>query len=445
VGTITSGTWNGTAISIAKGGTGATTKEGAFDALSPMISSGDILYGGTNGAGTRLAKGSDGSVLTLSNGLPAWLVPGSIRAAAGSVYNAAVGFSFAGGDWAKNTGMFSDNPDTGPSATLKFRIATTNGTANSYLEINPSKVSVLPTTASTSKTTGALTVAGGLGVSGDIYATNVNVSGSITGSGVVAGVNGGTGVANSGKTITLGGNLSTSHALSISTTGSSTISLPTSGTLATVQQLDAKEVLSNKSTAVNLGSTIPSDDLYPSQKAVKTYVDTQISAIKSTAVNLGSTTPSDDLYPSQKAVKTYVDTQISAIGSGTSTTYTKGLNASLGGYVFYVTPNGKHGLVAATQDQSISVSQNDARSIISDPANHNTAGKEYTDWRLPTLYESSLMQLDRVNLVLADSNYWTSSENSDGNGAYLRSFGPSNWNGIASKSNLSRVRAIRSF
>lgn len=411
VGTITSGTWNGTAISIAKGGTGATTKEGAFDALSPMISSGDILYGGTNGAGARLAKGNDGSVLTLSNGLPAWLVPGSIRAAAGSVYNAAVGFSFAGGDWARNTGMFSDNPDAGPSATLKFRIATSNGTANSYLEINPTKVSVLPATASTSKTTGALTVAGGLGVSGDIYATNLNVSGSITGSGVVAGVNGGTGVANSGKTITLGGNLSTTHALSITTTGSSTISLPVSGTLATVQQLDAKEVLSNKSTAINLGST----------------------------------TPSDDFYPSQKAVKTYVDTQISAIGPGASTTYTKGLNASLGGYVFYVTPNGKHGLVAATQDQSISVTQNDARSIISDPANHNTAGKEFTDWRLPTLYESSLMQLDRVNLGLADSNYWTSSENSDGNGGFLRAMNSGNWNGIASKSNLSRVRAIRSF
>jgi hypothetical protein len=63
---------------------------------------------------------------------------------------------------------------------LKFRIATSNSTANSYLEINPSKVSVLPTTASTSKTTGALTVAGGLGVNGDIYTNNLNASGTVT-------------------------------------------------------------------------------------------------------------------------------------------------------------------------------------------------------------------------------------------------------------------------
>jgi hypothetical protein len=69
--------------------------------------------------------------------------------------------------------MFSDNPDDGGSATLKFRIATSNSTADPYLEISPSKVSVYPITASTSKTTGALTVAGGLGVNGDIYANKL--------------------------------------------------------------------------------------------------------------------------------------------------------------------------------------------------------------------------------------------------------------------------------
>jgi hypothetical protein len=143
-----------------------------------MTTSGDIIYGGTSGTGTRLAKGSDGSLLTLKDGLPTWLT--SIRATAGSSYNDAVGFSFIGGDWARNTGMFSDNPDSGGAATLKFRIATSNSTSNSYLEINPSKVSVLSTTASTSKTTGALTVAGGLGVDGNIYSNNLNASGTLT-------------------------------------------------------------------------------------------------------------------------------------------------------------------------------------------------------------------------------------------------------------------------
>jgi|UPI000485B6B6 hypothetical protein len=165
-------------LPIANGGTGATTKTTAFDALSPMTTSGDIIYGGANGTGTRLSKGSNGSILTMENDLPTWNT--SIKATAGSSYNAPVGFSFIGGDWARNTGMFSDNPDSGASATLKFRIATSNSTANSYLEINPSKVSVLPTTASTSKTTGALTVAGGLGVDGNIYTNNLNSSGTVT-------------------------------------------------------------------------------------------------------------------------------------------------------------------------------------------------------------------------------------------------------------------------
>jgi hypothetical protein len=165
-------TMTGTAA-IANGGTGATTKTTAFDALSPMTTAGDIIYGGTNGAGTRLAKGNNFSFLTLDNaGLPTWT--NAIRATSGSTWNAAMGFSFIGGDWAKNTGMFSDNPDDG-NAMLKFRI-----TGNSKLTIDPNNVAVLATTASTSKTTGALTVAGGVGVNGDIYASNLNVSGAIT-------------------------------------------------------------------------------------------------------------------------------------------------------------------------------------------------------------------------------------------------------------------------
>jgi hypothetical protein len=72
VGTITTGTWNGTTIAIANGGTGATTKATAFDALSPMTTAGDIVYGGTNGTGTRLAKGTDGQVLVLASGVPKW-------------------------------------------------------------------------------------------------------------------------------------------------------------------------------------------------------------------------------------------------------------------------------------------------------------------------------------------------------------------------------------
>jgi hypothetical protein len=90
VGTITSGVWSGTAVAIAKGGTGATTKAAAFDALSPMTTAGDIIYGGTNGTGTVLAKGTNGQVLTLASGVPSWASPSGITALAaiGSSANA---------------------------------------------------------------------------------------------------------------------------------------------------------------------------------------------------------------------------------------------------------------------------------------------------------------------------------------------------------------------
>ena len=77
-------------LPIANGGTGATTKAAAFDALSPMTASGDIIYGGASGTGTRLAKGTDGQVLTLASGVPSWASPAGITALAaiGSTPNA---------------------------------------------------------------------------------------------------------------------------------------------------------------------------------------------------------------------------------------------------------------------------------------------------------------------------------------------------------------------
>jgi len=63
---------NQTTVAINQGGTGVTNKTAAFDALSPMSSPGDIIYGTSGGSGTRLAKGSDNQVLTIVNGLPAW-------------------------------------------------------------------------------------------------------------------------------------------------------------------------------------------------------------------------------------------------------------------------------------------------------------------------------------------------------------------------------------
>ena len=59
-------------INVYTGAAWAVAGPQTFDELSPMTTSGDIIYGGASGTGTRLAKGNDGEILTLAAGLPSW-------------------------------------------------------------------------------------------------------------------------------------------------------------------------------------------------------------------------------------------------------------------------------------------------------------------------------------------------------------------------------------
>lgn len=74
-------------------------------------------------------------------------------------------------------------------------------------------------------------------------------------SGILAGANGGTGVANTGKTITLGGNLTTTGAYNLTLTqaGNTSLTLPTEGTVAT-NQIDVY-IIGGQSNAQGMGDS----------------------------------------------------------------------------------------------------------------------------------------------------------------------------------------------
>jgi hypothetical protein len=64
-------------LPIANGGTGQATAESAFNALSPMTTSGDIIYMDTTPKAVRLPIGSLDQILTVIGGLPTWANPAS--------------------------------------------------------------------------------------------------------------------------------------------------------------------------------------------------------------------------------------------------------------------------------------------------------------------------------------------------------------------------------
>ena len=131
--------------------------------------------------------------------------------------------------------------------------------------------------------------------------------------------------------------------------------------------------------------------------------------------------------------------------AATSKTYSVNtFYAELGGYVIQISPNGKHGLVVAMQDQGVSTWY-EANDLLSNPSNHDADGKEFSDWRLPTNRELSLMYVVYNNGNAASLNandYWSSTEY-DSNNAYNRSFYGGGQGFL--KSNTYYVRAVRAF
>jgi hypothetical protein len=79
-----------------------------------------------------------------------------------------------------------------------------------------------------------------------------------------------------------------------------------------------------------------------------------------------------------------------------------------GGIVFYITTGGFHGLIVDTYENG-NASNEEALDIVTNPTQHNTTygGNLYTDWRVPTYYELTLLYAARTtnNLNLNNGTY----------------------------------------
>ena len=160
--------------------------------------------------------------------------------------------------------------------------------------------------------------------------------------------------------------------------GSSALLTITSGTNNTAigYAADVSSGSISNSTAIGNAAIVTVSDMIQLGNSAITNVNTS-----------GTITAGDVTYPKTHGTTGQV---LSTTGSGTLTwtsvssggTHTIGETYG-GGKVFYITTDGLHGLIAETQDQSNSSTWYDAQDKISTSSLHSTAGKLFTDWRLP--------------------------------------------------------------
>jgi len=138
----------------ANGGTGQVTAAAAFNALSPITTTGDLIIGNGTNSATRLAIGANGYVLTSNGTTATW------AASTGGVT------SFSAG-----TTGFTPNTTTTGAVTLAGTLATTNG--GTGLTTFTAANNAIYSTSSSALTAGTLPVAAGGTGSTSLTANNV--------------------------------------------------------------------------------------------------------------------------------------------------------------------------------------------------------------------------------------------------------------------------------
>ena len=481
VGTITKGVWNGSTIAIANGGTGATTAIEALNNLGAAAIESPSFKGtptapnpATGDNSTQIATTAfvTGAIQGANQGLASNYVPyiGATKPVDLGGFDLTVNGVNAGmgkGNISTNTvfgnGALTDNT-TGTSNTAYGALTLGNNTTgidntaigalSLYPNTTGSQNTAIGSRSLRNNTTGTNNTANGA------LALTLNTTGSQnTATGSRSLRNNTTGINNTANGYAAlrdntsgGGNTATgSLALLSNNTGSNNTALGSEADVTTNNL--------NNATAIGYQAKVSSSNNIQLGNSSVTNVQT------SGALTTGTVT-----YPTIHGTSGQV---LSTTGSGTLTWTTPaatisnisvGLNLDLGGYVIYVTPNGKHGLVVPLQDQADinhMVNGNISQSNVSDPNNYDSNGKNFTDWRVPTKYELGLMSLKRNEIggfSILDSSwlgmygYWSSTADSnsydDDSNFYLvfvASISGTTFTALQRRIFIGMVRAIRSF
>lgn len=292
LGTVTTGVWNATIISPIYGGTGINngantiTLGGAINTGGALTTAGSVTYAGAF-SGTFTLTGNTAVTFPTSGLLATSTTLGTVTTGVWNATPITVPFGGTG-----NTAFTAYSVIcAGTTSTGTFQNVVGVGTSGQVLTSNGA--GLLPTW----QTTSAGTVSSVTGTAGRISVVNptttpvididaayvgqasINTLGTIGtgvwGATVIAGEFGGTGVANTGKTITLGGNLTTSGAFNstFTMTGATNVTFPTSGTLSTTTGTVTNVTgTANRITVAN-GTTTPAIDIstaYVGQTSITT-------------------------------------------------------------------------------------------------------------------------------------------------------------------------------
>ena len=184
----------------------------------------------------------------------------------------------------------------------------------------------------------------------------------------------------------------------------------------------------------------------------ETSNDTPAVALNTAKVSYTEAAVSANIAVSANTAKTVISSEQSdailantaKVGYTQPTYLVNNFYEELGGYIIEVSTSGKHGIVAARLDQGTSNWYNTIN-LYSNPDNHDAAGAEFKDWRMPTYRELNIIYENKFEVGgLTDAYYWSSAEY-DVNGAWLQDFSNGNQYNASKSGISSNVRAVRTF